>query len=155
MRVSQSTFGVVRGIAVKTARRAPLVEVAEAEAVEGGGITADLPVSPKRGITLLDLSAWKETCREIGEDLPWTTRRANVLVEGIDLQSLIGKTVRLGGVELAVGGETDPCSRMREFHPDLEERLKPHCRGGVYGRVVRGGVFRVGDSLEVVSDPDQ
>lgn len=153
--MNQSTIGVVRGIAVKTARRAPLREIAEAEAVEGGGITEDLPVSPKRGITLLDLSAWRETCREIGEDLPWTTRRANVLVEGADLQSLIGKTVRLGGVEIAVGGETDPCSRMREFHPDLEERLKPQCRGGVYGRVVRGGVFRVGDSLVAVSDPDQ
>ena len=40
-----------------------------------------------------------EVQQELNEpDLPWHTRRANVLVEGLVMTDLIGKTVQIGDV---------------------------------------------------------
>ena len=149
--MSESTARVL-GIAVKTERRGPMKEIQSAHAEEGGGLIEDLKVSPKRGITLIDRAAWEATCADLGAPLLWTTRRANVLTEGIDLGGLIGKTIRVGEVELQIGGETDPCSLMDHFHQGLQEALRPDCRGGVYGRVLKGGRIKVGDGVEIVGE---
>jgi MOSC domain-containing protein YiiM len=122
-------------------------EICEAEAVADGGITANLKVHPKRGITLLAKEQWRAAMLELGAELPWHTRRANVLVEGLDLEGLIGRRVLLGGVELLIGGETTPCAMMDKQYEGLKAALAPECRAGVYGRVVQGGRFRVGDTV--------
>lgn len=144
--------GRVVGIAVKTAKGGPMREIASAEAVVDGGITAGTPVSKKRGITFLSRERWDATMEEVMADLPWHTRRANVLVEGLDLASLIGRCVRLGNVELEIRGETHPCAKMDALYEGLRKALEPDCRGGVYGQVTRGGTFRVGDALVVLDD---
>lgn len=142
--------GRVAAIAVKTAKGGPMREIEVAEAVVDGGITAGTPVSAKRGITFLSRERWNAAMDELMVDLPWHTRRANVLVEGLDLAPLIGRRVRLGDVEVDIRGETHPCARMDALYEGLRRALEPDCRGGVYGQVVRGGTFRVGDDLVVL-----
>lgn len=139
----------VVAIAVRTVKNGPMREVVSAEAVEDGGLVGDLPVTEDRGITLIDRRQWQETIDELGADLPWHTRRANVLCEGLEMASLIGKTVHLGAIELEIVEETQPCQLMDQLHLGLREALKPDCRGGVHGRVVKGGTFSVGDSITV------
>jgi len=95
---SPPIVGRVVGIAVKTVRRGPMRPIDEAKAVVDGGITVDLRPSRKRGITLLSREQWDEATAELGVDLPWLTRRANVLVEGLRMGELIGRRVRLGTV---------------------------------------------------------
>ena len=108
----------------------------------------------KRGLNdELSAERWTDAVRELGRDLPWHTRRANVLSEGIDLASTIGQRLRIGEVEIEVYDETRPCKLMDEACPGLRLALKPDKRGGVVGEVVRGGVIRVGGVIVALARP--
>jgi MOSC domain-containing protein YiiM len=144
------SVGKIIAIALRTSRRGPMREVDSATALAGGGLAGDHGGRGERGLTLLSAERWRETLEELGTDLPWHTRRANVLVSGLDLAALIGKRVRLGQIEIIVRAETDPCSEMERQFAGLQEALVPDCRGGVYGRIVVGGTIRVGDGVEEV-----
>ena len=89
--------------------------------------------------------------RELGVELPWHTRRANLLVDGIRLADLIGQCTRVGEVELTINAETKPCGYMDELHPGLKDALSPDCRAGVYGRVTKAGEVKVGDRVTTMS----
>ena len=125
-------------------------EISEASAVVDGGLDGDVAVRPDRGITFLSSEQWAATMSELGTDLPWHTRRANVLVESASLGHLIGKTISVGSVHVQVKGETEPCGLMDQQYLGLREALVPEMRGGVLGRVVKGGSFKVGDLVTLV-----
>lgn len=122
-------------------------EVPQVEAIAGAGLAGDVPPAPHRGITLLASGHWSQVCGELSAQLPWPTRRANVFVEREELGSLIGRTIRLGEVEVEILGETKPCGMMDDQHAGLRAALVPDCRAGVHGRILRGGVIRVSDSV--------
>lgn len=113
----------------------------------GGGVEGDGRPAGKRELTLLSREGWREACRELGADLPWHYRRANVLIEGIDLAAAIGRTIVIGPVRLFVHGETRPCQLMEQQHAGLLNALRPNCRAGVHGQVLGGGIVRIGDSV--------
>lgn len=103
-----------------------------------------------RQITLIDRASWKAACGEIGADLDPALRRANVLVEGVELRNSIGKTLQLGEVRVRVVGETEPCGLMEKTHAGLLRALVPECRGGVYGEILDNGTLSVGDAVNLV-----
>ena len=80
-----------------------------------------------RQITVLSLDAWKKVCKELDADLGWVTRRANLLVCGIEFSSdNVDDFLQIGSqVTLQITGETKPCVRMDELHPGLQAALKP------------------------------
>jgi MOSC domain-containing protein YiiM len=141
--------GIVKGLAVRPGDRQPLVEIPEGWATVGKGIQGDDRAAGKRGITFICAKRWADTMTALGADLPWHTRRANVLVEGVNLAQAIGRLVRVGDVEVRIWAETCPCDEMDEFHAGLKEALKPETRGGVYGEVLTEGRIRVGDPIIV------
>jgi len=121
---------------------------AEAEVRVGTGVGTDSRGSPgRRQVTVLSHEAWTATCNELNAELPWTLRRANLLVEGLKLKETVGGVLRLGDVTLEITGETDPCFRMDEQHEGLTVALTPDWRGGVICRVVSAGHIRVGDTI--------
>lgn len=142
-------FGSVLAIALKTGHRQPMRLVDEASAEVGGGIEDVVQPSVKRGITLLSATQWQQTIDELGTDLPWTTRRANVLVECDTLAPLIGQTIYVGTIKMLVHKETVPCDLMDQQYLGLMAALVPDCRGGVHGQVVEAGQVRVGDAIVV------
>lgn len=143
----EQLIGTIVGIAIRSVKNGPMREISEAVAVAHGGIEGDLLSSPARGITLMSSVQWQQVVGQLGEDLPWHARRANVLVDAPELSHLIGRKILLGGVQVKVEGETEPCSLMDEICSGLSEVLVPDCRGGVHGSVVLGGCFKVGDHL--------
>ena len=145
-----TTIGNVIGLALRPARAAGMVVVAEARATRDGGLTGDHSKSAKRGITLLSARQWDEVIEAMGEALPWHARRANVLVDAGDLAGCIGKRIRVGDVEIDVGGVTHPCAHIEEMHGLL--KALGGTRGGVYGRIVNDGVIRVGDAVVAVGE---
>ena len=115
------------------------------------GITGDFRgATPDRQITILSESAWLRTCKSIDTTLPWTTRRANLLIGGIDFSAAdVGKTICIGDAKLEIKRETNPCSLMDQQHQGLKEALMPEWRGGVCCNVIAAGTIRIGDQVEI------
>jgi len=118
--------------------------------IAGRGIDSENRKPGKREVTLISAEAWENACQELGTQLPWYTRRANILIRGLDLPSTIGKTIAIGPIRVRIHGETKPCGIMDQQHAGLRKTLVPSGRGGVYGQVLVGGTARVGDYVSVV-----
>ena len=144
------TLGTLQGIAIREASRAPMKEQQQVEVTTTHGIVQDYRGTGLRQVTLLDVGQWQEVLDELGLNLPWYTRRANLLIAGIDLPATVGWRLQIGACRFAIGGETTPCERMDELHPGLRHILSPHMRGGVWGKVLQGGPLHVGDSVQVL-----
>ena len=143
--------GRVVAIALKRAHGAPLV-VVESVRVTEEGLEGNVHQRAARRITILSKEQWAEAEKEVATSLPWTTRRANILVEGLNLPSALGKSLQLGEVSVHINGETEPCGQMEAAQAGLLNALKPEGRGGVYGNVVRTGAIRVGDTIRVLEE---
>ncbi len=115
------------------------------------GITGDLRGSQAgRQITILCEAAWQNTCDAINTELPWTTRRANLLVDGVEFgEGDIGKTIRIGEVRQEIKQETYPRSHMDKQHQGLRGALTPKWHGGVCCNVLTAGSIQVGDRVEI------
>ncbi len=122
----------------------------ESEVHVGGGLANDPNGRGRRGVTFLDQARWHDTITELCVDLPWHTRRANVLIEGLDLKSTIGHTLILGSAEVRIHDETTPCGLMDQLHGGLRAALESDYRGGVFGEVITAGTVRVGDTVCMV-----
>lgn len=129
------------------------------ETLDAAGISTALGVEgdckgrkfSRRQITILALEDWHAACREAGGlDLPWTARRANLLVSGLQLPRARGSILGIGSVRLEVTGQTSPCVRMDEVHVGLRKALAPHWRGGATCAVLANGEVRLGDPVVVL-----
>ncbi|MHC4217051.1 MAG: MOSC domain-containing protein [Planctomycetota bacterium] len=107
-----------------------------------------------RQVSVVSQNLWSEACRTLGVDLPWTLRRANLLIEGVPLEMPIGRRLHVGSVVLEITDESTPCEEMDKQHPGLREVLEGACRGGVVCRVINGGEIAVGDTVDL-GPPDQ
>ena len=141
------SIGNVTAIALRLGPGRPMRTVSEAVAAKNGGLEGDQRASPNRGITFISAQQWRQTMSEMGIDLPWHTRRANVLIDCGGLADLIGSTITVGEVEVLIHAETKPCQGMDQQYPGLLDALTQDCRGGVYGQVVKGGRIEVGDEV--------
>lgn len=145
-------------IAIRHRSRGTMQELSRAAVTTGDGVADDFRGRPgRRQVTVLSLEDWQAACAQAGHpELPWTTRRANLLVSGIDLAAAgaaaaDGSLLRIGTVELEVTGETAPCERMEEAWPGLRAALAVAGRGGVTCRVLRGGELAAGDPVQARS----
>ena len=140
----------LKAIAIKKLPRADMEVIDNALVTVANGIAGDFRGSqPGRQVTIMSESAWQRACGEIDAELPWTVRRANLLVDDIEFDAgWVGKTLHIGEVELVVTRETDPCSRMDAQQPGLTAALTPQWRGGICCDVVKAGEIKIGDQVE-------
>jgi hypothetical protein len=137
----------------KRAHRGPMDPVSEATLVVGQGVQGSVGRSKRRQITLLSLEAWDAATSSIGHDPGPSSRRANVLVSGVELANTRGRVLRVGACRVSIGGELTPCERMDEASAGLRQALQPEWRGGVFAQVIEGGIVRVGDLVEWEAGP--
>jgi MOSC domain-containing protein YiiM len=144
--------GKVAWIGLRPARRATLEPV---EAVEVGedGLTGDHGRAGKRAVTLIQ----QEHLAVIGAFLgippvdPALLRR-NIVVSGINLLALKGRTIQIGTARVAVTGPCAPCSRMEEaLGTGGYSAVRGH--GGVTAHVVEPGLIARGDAVRPLDEP--
>ena len=147
---------VLAGIARHVFPKAPMEVVDHVEVTVDGGIHGDFrgAIKPggrgRRQVTLMERGDWDAAMTEVGHNLPWQERRANLLVDGLDLPQSPGVRLRIGeSVILEITRETDPCERMEALAGGLKAALLPDWRGGACTRVIAGGHIAVGDAIEV------
>jgi len=144
-------MGALKGIGYKLKKYEAIVTCDEAFVGLLTGVAHDVRGLPgKRQVTVLSEEAFNEACNELGTALPWTIRRANLLISGIDLENSKGRNLAIGSVVLEVTGETDPCYRMDEQFEGLKDALEPNWRGGVTCRVISEGYVKLGDEVKWV-----
>jgi len=144
-------MGNVIGIARREKLRAEMETIDSVYVDKKTGLSGDIRgTALKRQVTLLSAKAWNEVCHELEADLPWTTRRANILIENIDFHQDSGYKIQIGEVLLLVTRQTDPCSRMDEQHSGLTNALMSDWRGGVCCSVVKGGDISLGDEVKLM-----
>lgn len=147
-------MGRLVGIARRDKKRAEMQTLQEADITQSSGVALDFRGKPgDRQVTVISADVWRQVCMELGRTLAWTTRRANLLIEGIELPKSAGGEIRIGAVRLQVTGETDPCSRMEEQCKGLKAALQPDWRGGVCCRVLQDGPVRIGDTVSLTDAP--
>ena len=147
--------GTLKGIATRPAKRAAMTTHNEIVIDAGAGLAGDFARKPgKRQVTVLAWEKWLAACAALGvspervpEQVPWTFRRANLLLTGIDLPVTIGRRIAIGPVVLEITGETDPCKRMEEQFAGLQNALMPDARGGVTTTIITGGAVVLGDPV--------
>lgn len=150
------------GIARRGARRAPMqtcdeIAVSLLHGLEGDHKGAKFP---NRQVTVMAIEDWLSANADIDRvspdcALPWTARRANLLVEGVALPRAAGAIITIGEVELEITGQTVPCKRMDEAAPGLRRALHPEWRGGITCRVTQAGHLRLGDDVAVLVSPPE
>ncbi len=146
------SHGKLVGIAIRGQSRASMQSLDSANVTAERGVEGDFRGRPgNRQVTVLSREAWETACGELGQDLDWTIRRANLLVEGVALPQEPGGEIEIGDVLLKVCGETDPCARMDEQVAGLTAALLPDWRGGVCCQVLRGGGVAIGSAVRVES----
>ena len=123
-------------------------EATEAVLVPGKGIEGDVNTSRRRQVTIIEREIWDALMKQLGTDASPSGRRANFMISGVKLANTRGKILRLGGVRLAIGGETTPCERMDEYLPGLRAAMRPNWGGGAFAQVLDDGIVTVGDTVE-------
>ncbi|OUS11881.1 molybdenum cofactor biosysynthesis protein [Gammaproteobacteria bacterium 53_120_T64] len=139
------------GIAYRLKSKGEMHITEQAQVSTERGVENDYRGHPHgRQVTVLSVEDWQLACDELGFDLHWTTRRANLFVKGVSFSSAsVGDIIEIGDLRLKVTRETDPCQRMEDAKPGLLKALIPDWRGGACCRVISGGDIALGDSVEL------
>jgi MOSC domain-containing protein YiiM len=124
----------------------PMLEVNQIECVAGRGIQGDrffdFKTDYKGQITFFSIEVFETLCRELG--LPRaqaSATRRNVLLAGIDLNSLIGAEFEIQDVRFAGIEQCKPCHWMNTaIGAGAEDWLQG--RGGLRGRILTDGNLR-------------
>lgn len=119
----------------------------EANLIAGKGLTEDASFGGRRQVTIIEREKWQAVCENLNPDLPPEMRRANLMIEGINLEETKGRILKIGDCVIRVSGETRPCAAMDEKFPGLKNPLKPDWNGGAFGKVIEGGKISVGDEV--------
>jgi MOSC domain-containing protein YiiM len=147
--------GRVDWIGVRPERRAPVNVVEAVEAQPGHGLTGDRyrgGHSRKREVTLIQAEHLPAIASMLGlKEVDPALLRRNIAVAGLNLLALKDRRFRIGEAELEMTGLCHPCSRMEEaLGPGGYNAVRGH--GGITARILRGGVIRLGDPVEVLED---
>ncbi|MEM1108617.1 MAG: MOSC domain-containing protein [Planctomycetota bacterium] len=168
--------GWVEWIGVRPERDRPMVEVEQASVSREAGLDGDRYAGKpgsKRQVTLIQYEHLAVIAGCLGRedrtglDLPGLLRR-NIVVSGINLLALKGKTFRIGSSGGASGGNSGsgggavlrwtglchPCSKMEAaLGPGGYNAVRGH--GGITATVESAGDFAVGDAVRLESVVDE
>jgi MOSC domain-containing protein YiiM len=132
------------GIWVKRAHRGRMDPATAATLVAGRGMQGDATQGGRRQVTIMSLDRWTALTGHLPGPPDPAIRRANLLVDGVDLTDSRGRVLRIGAARVRIFGETRPCRQMDEACPGLQAALDPPWGGGAFGEVIEGGEIRVG-----------
>ncbi len=144
--------GVVRWIGVRPAIGQPVNVLDQVEAVKGQGLEGDRfkARNTDREITLIQEEHIRAVASMLHRDeISPADLRRNIVVEGINLLALKGKTFHVGGVLLEYTGLAHPCSKMEAtLGEGGYNAMRGH--GGITARVVDSGRIKVGDPVKTI-----
>ena len=136
---------------------APLQPIEVVEVVVGQGIQGDTRYFGRRSrdtgqptrrqVTLIEREQIAEHATALGlPSIPSGAVRSNIETTGVNLISLLGREVEIGGAVLRFYAPRDPCAKMDAICQGLRAMMM-NSRQGVLAEVLRSGTIRVGDAI--------
>lgn len=144
--------GKLIGIARATELGAPLEKLDATQVSVEAGVEGDARGrKARRQVTVLFRDGWEDACADLGNNLDWTTRRANLYLDGVVRPQAEGGRITIGDVVLEIVMETDPCHLMDRAQEGLRKALTPDWRAGVCCNVLAGGRIAIGDTASIAA----
>ena len=143
--------GKVEWIGLRPARKATMQVVDTVNALEGRGLDGDRSAKNKPGgkrqVTLIQDEHLSAVAFMLDrEKLAPELVRRNIVVSGINLQSLKGQPFRIGEALLEITGPCNPCSRMeKNLGKGGYNAMRGH--GGWCAKVLESGEIGIGDTV--------
>ena len=101
----------------------------------------------KRQVSIIEKEIWENLMASTGANLEPSSRRANLMVSGVQLAETRGKVLKIGKCRIRIYGETKPCEQMDKAWYGLQEAMRPNWGGGAFGEVLDDGDISVGDTV--------
>lgn len=154
--------GAVEAIFIAPEATKPATALSAARAVAGRGLEGDRYFTDAgtfsangrdngRDLTLVEGEALDMLERDLGVSLRTGEHRRNVVTRGVDLNALVGKRFRIGGVECVGVRPCHPCAHMESMTAPGVLRAMAG-RGGLRAGIVGDGEIAVGDAIRMIGD---
>ena len=145
--------GRVEAVFLAPAAEAPMVAADAVTVVAGRGLEGDryfdgAGTFSEKGGTGREITFADAAALEAAGVAPLECRR-NVVVSGVDLDGLIGRSFRVGELECVGRRRCEPCAHLQRLTRPGVLRALVH-RGGLRADVVAGGVLRPGDEVVTI-----
>lgn len=121
---------------------APTIEHKSVKLKAGKGLDKDRFEFSKYPITFFSLEVAKELSKSLGIELDLKLYRRNIIISGINLNSLIGKKFKIDDVEFEGIAHCAPCTWMNSVMKKGAYSLMVG-RGGLRAKVVNSGVLKI------------
>jgi MOSC domain-containing protein YiiM len=144
--------GKIRAISISAKKGTKKTNVPEAEVKTDFGIVGDAHGGNwHRQISLLAIESIDKMI-EMGADVLPGSFAENITTQGMELPGLpIGSTLRVGEeIELEVTQIGKECHSRCEIFKQVGDCIMP--REGIFAKVMKAGVMKVGDTIEVLND---
>ena len=135
--------------------------VIEVEAVKGIGLLGDRKANHSgiwnekfigREVTLVEAESLEMLATDHGIELgPGATRR-NITTRDVRLNDLVGKSFRVGEVEMTGIKLCEPCEHLQAMVGRPVIKPLTH-KAGVRAMLLNSGVIRTGDAVELIAEP--
>jgi MOSC domain-containing protein YiiM len=143
-------IGKLAGIYVGSQKGEGKHSVESAELVADHGLQGDSHAGrdPDRQVSLFATETMREIQNE-GFEISAGSLSANLFTENIALNSLApGARLRIGDAIIEIAEARKPCRSITKIDNRLPKRLFGQC--GQVGRIVKSGMARVGDDVEIM-----
>lgn len=147
------TEGTILSIHIVREPDGPPERVESAAVVTDQGLDGDhrSRTGKSRQLTLIDRAKLDEVAAVLGHPVPEGVSRRQIEISGLDLNTLIGKTLHLGATVVRVDSDCPPCELM-ETSIGPGARAAMQARAGLCCTVLKGGEIRTGQSVKVAPE---
>ncbi len=149
--------GVIRHIFISPDRGLPMLEVAAARVLAGRGIEGDRYAAGRgtfsrwegegRAVSLIAIETVEQIEQALGQPLWPGVLRRNIVTQGIDLSTLIGRRFTLGSVTLRGTRECTECKYLTRLTGIANLHNALRARAGLRADALTDGPIEKGDAV--------